>query len=47
MLLNEQLIKSFSPLQLVLLTVLITLIILRIYRFLFDYDEGIFLFYLN
>ena len=37
---DEQLLKSFTPTQLVLGTAMVTASILVIYRFLFDNDEG-------
>jgi hypothetical protein len=43
-LLNEQLSNSFSPLQLIAITALVTAVTLNIYRFLFSHDEGTFLY---
>ena len=39
-LLNEQLSNAWSPLQLIVITAVITTFILSIYRFLFIHDEG-------
>ncbi|CAF4706274.1 unnamed protein product, partial [Rotaria socialis] len=36
---NEHLIDSFSPLQLITITFLVTTICLSVYQFLFEHDE--------